>query len=420
MTTETRPPPQRIAVVGAGPAGLSLALFLQRALPTTTQLTILEARERSAADGGYLALAPNALHVLDQLNLYERLLPQGCAYEEIRLYSARNFGVIGTVLNGSREKYGYPALRISRHTVRQTLLEEVLGKGLQIRFGTKVMKVEETGNVVKLNLGEAGVEEFDVVIGADGIHSRVRQLISGKEPTFSGQVGVGGGGLQRDVVGEDLHLPCMLLGKTNGFMIMPTTADGQSLSCFATVEMEPRSREGWAAMGEDKEGLKRVLVDGHCGPDTEWPEIVKKVCREGKAETLTVWPHFHAPALETWMTSSSRVILMGDAAHAMPPTGGQGAAQAFEDAASLACVFAQSADGDAFGRNVKSWQEVRLERCRKIKAFTAKGGEMRRSTPSAFQQIVKEWAMWLWMLCNDGGFSWVYAHQEQGPKVKKV
>lgn len=428
MSTPTSPPTtpfQRIAIVGGGLAGLALSLFVRRVLPaSTSQITILEARPSDALDGGYLALAPNALHVLDQLGIYQQLLKQGCAYEEIRIYSARSLKTIGTVLNGSHAKYGYPALRVPRGVVRGMLMKEVLSKesNVDVRYGVKVEAVEDkSGDKAGVRVKTAaGWEEYDLVIGADGIHSRVRRLLSEKEPTFSGQVGIGGGAMPRDIVPKDLHLPFMMLGKSNGFMAMPTSHDGSTISCFANVEMENKSREGWAEMGDAKDDLKKRLVDGHCGPNSEWPELVQRICRESKPESLTVWPHFHAPVLDTWLTSSNRVILLGDAAHAMPPTGGQGAAQAFEDVASLACVIGNSADGAAFDRHVRQWESTRRKRCSKIKAFTTRGGDLRRGTPSKFQQMVKEWVMWafMWWKGADGGLSWVYSHREPGPKAK--
>jgi 2-polyprenyl-6-methoxyphenol hydroxylase-like FAD-dependent oxidoreductase len=421
MATSPSPKPRNIAIVGAGLGGLALALFLHRSNPSLS-LTILELRPQSATDGGFLALAPNALHVLNQLGLYESLLPHGYAYEELRFYSARNLSVLGRFLNGSREKFGYPALRIERHTVRQTLIKAVLASGIPIRFETKVTSVREnlSNHSVSLELANGSEESYDLVIGADGIHSRIRQLISTVQPTYSGQVGLGGGKIPRSSIDPDIYLPAMFMGKSNGFAIMPTTADGATVSCFATLEMEPRLREEWADVGRDKEGLKEMLVEKHCGEGSEWPEVIQRACREGKVESFAIWPFFNAPVLESWSTPSARVVLLGDAAHAMPPTGGQGAAQALEDAASLARSIIASSGSSSLQENIQTWQAERQERVRKIKAFTSKGGDMRKASASTLQQIVKEWAIWLWMwwVGKEGGLGWAYEHREEGPKVE--
>jgi 2-polyprenyl-6-methoxyphenol hydroxylase-like FAD-dependent oxidoreductase len=416
MTTQPSSTPKNIAIVGAGLGGLALSLFLRNASPILS-ITILELRRQDAKDGGYLALAPNALYVLDQLGLYEQLLPRGCAYEDFRFYSARNLSVLGDFLNGSKEKFGYPALRIERHIVRQTLLRAVMDAGIPVRSETKVTSVSESSSQVSLVLNNDKEEKYDVVIGADGIHSRIRQLISKVDPTYSGQVGLGGGRVPRSSLDADLHLPAMFIGRSNGFGMMPTTSDHQTISCFATLEMPARSREEWAELAKDKEGLKRMLVEKHCGPNSEWPQVVQRACREGKVDSFAIWPFFHAPVLDSWSTPSARVILIGDAAHAMPPTGGQGAAQALEDAASLARTLTSGFSSES---SIQAWQRERRERVKKIKAFTSKGGDMRKSSASTLQQVVKEWAIWLWMwwIGKEGGLGWVYEHKEKGPSME--
>ena len=307
-------PPRSIAIIGAGLAGLSLTLLLSRiTIPTASRslhITILESRPRNAADGGYLALAPNALHVLDQLGLYEKLLPQGYAYEDLEFVSARNLGYIGLVNNGGYKQYGYPALRISRGAVRGCLLDAVErlskrtkkegGVQVEMRFEAKVAAVEEVEKEGKVNVKLAGGEmlAFDAVIGADGIHSKVRSVVDPnvKEPEYSGMVGIGGGKLNiKDVMasGPNVHLPVMVLGRSNAFAMMPTVADGSEVSCFATLELPERDRKGWASLGADNEELKRIMVERHCasaGEQTEWPTLVTDAVQNGKADSLTLWP----------------------------------------------------------------------------------------------------------------------------------
>ena len=97
----------------------------------------------------------------------------------------------------------------------------------------------------------------------------------------------------------------------------------------------------------------------------------------------------------------------------MPPTGGQGAAMAFEDALSLADTLASLATKESSPRNnLEQWQATRQARVKKILAFTSKGGDMRKSSVGTFQQIFKEWAMWAYFLWvgEDAGLSWIYEY----------
>lgn len=93
---------------------------------------------------------------------------------------------------------------------------------------------------------------------------------------------------------------------------------------------------------------------------------------------------------------------------------------AFEDAASLAMAFSRSSGAAELNEQISEWQVARQARVRKIKAFTAQGGDMRRATPSVFQQVMKEWAMWayFWVKGKDSGLAWVYEHKEECPGGK--
>lgn len=137
-------------------------------------------------------------------------------------------------------------------------------------------------------------------------------------------------------------------------------------------------------------------------------------------------------------------MVIGDAAHALPPTGGQGAAMAFEDGSSLADALSyafspssssSSDDTIVFDPSVlQHWQSHRQARIKRITAFTHRGGDMRREVRSTFAQILREWVMWLmlwWINLNGIGkrMGWIYAYRVEewrdgllapvGPSVKQ-
>jgi 2-polyprenyl-6-methoxyphenol hydroxylase-like FAD-dependent oxidoreductase len=104
----------------------------------------------------------------------------------------------------------------------------------------------------------------------------------------------------------------------------------------------------------------------------------------------------------------------------MPPTGGQGASQAFEDALTLADVLNVLNSKESTPKEIVSrWQVVRQERVKKILAFTKSGGDMRKSSVSTFQQIVKEWMMWAYMLWigPSAGLGWIYEYDTAKPGI---
>jgi len=250
------------------------------------------------------------------------------------------------------------------------------------------------------------------LIGADGIHSRVRaHLQPNATPTFSGQLGVGGS-LSRSQLppsAQSVYMPCLVLGKLNSFMFMPCNYTGDRVGCFVTVDGEDRSRDEWGKLQNDKAALYKALQSHH--ESEEWPEIVHAASKNIDLETLTLWPYYKVPELDSWSSKSGRIIVIGDASHAMPPTGGQGAAMAFEDALTLAdALNAVKSKESTLRETLSHWQSIRQARIKKILAFTSKSGDMRKHSVSPFQQLVKEWAMWIYFLWvgQDGGLSWVY------------
>ncbi|EXJ77621.1 hypothetical protein A1O3_09849 [Capronia epimyces CBS 606.96] len=371
----------KVIIVGSGLAGPVAALALQR---LNIASKIFELRSGTAFEGGNIALAPNALRVLDQL--------------------------------GVQKRYGYKALRISRGIVRQTLLEAVHERGIELRYNSRLVDVRETAqSTVIATFADGHIEEADFLIGADGIHSRVRTYLDPTSiPRFSGQMGVGGT-LPLSKLPEsyrDMYMPCLILGKLNSLLLMPCTNSGDRVGVAATVEAQDRTREGWAQLQNDKEGIYTELQSHH--ENDSWPEVVHVACRDIEPSSLSIWPFFQLPELDSWTSHSNKVIVIGDAAHAMPPTGGQGAAMAFEDAITLADTLAliDGKDEDP-AESVKQWQTDRRERTKKILQFTSTGGNMRKSSVSTYKQIIKEWVMWAYFLWvgKEARTSWIYEYE---------
>ncbi|KIY01055.1 uncharacterized protein Z520_03721 [Fonsecaea multimorphosa CBS 102226] len=407
----------KVIIIGSGLAGPAMALALHR---HGISCKVFDLRDEAAFDGGFVALAPNALRALDRIGVYDRVRTQGWNYEEFRFLSSRNLSRIATVLNGSVDKYGYKAVRVSRGIVRQTLVDALRQRDIELHLDSKCVQIQETDHDTVIATFEDGrTEEADFLVGADGIHSRVRRHLEPTAvPTFSGQLGVGGS-LARTKLqqqpGREMYMPCLILGKLNSFMFMPCTYTGDRVSCFATVEAGDRSREEWATLQNDEQALYKMLQSHH--ENETWPEIVRVASQGVDMSSLSLWPYYKVPELTSWSSASSRVMVIGDAAHAMPPTGGQGAAMAFEDALTLADTLALLLPDKKESQRhqdhlLEQWQTLRKDRVKKILAFTSKGGDMRKSSPSTLQQIVKEWVMWAYFLFigEDAGLSWIYEY----------
>ncbi|KPI45752.1 6-hydroxynicotinate 3-monooxygenase [Cyphellophora attinorum] len=393
-----------VAIIGAGIAGPTLALHLQSHPSITT--TIYEARPHgSIEEGQHISLAPNALRVLSHIGVSAKLNAIGNSYEELGLRNAAA-SKIAEFDNGSVDRYGFTAMRIHRRHVARVLVEECEQRGVRMRWGVKLKGlVEREDGRVEMRFAEAdgkGVKEVaDLVVGADGLHSVVREYVNpGSESVFEHMLGVTGY-LQRSELGalvEGVQLPSHFIGK-NGFMaIMPSDVAGEEIGFFSTMEFpQERTRGEWRALYDDKEQIRQILKDRFNAAEG-WCDLVSGVCEVSKAQTLCSWPFFIAPPMPRWRSSSDRVIILGDAAHAMIPTGGLGASLALEDAECLSQTIRSWTDAkldrQALHSRMEKWEAHRRERLALVQDFTNKNRWMRAAGGTWAFQYLKEWFMW--------------------------
>ena len=124
-----------------------------------------------------IALAPNAVRVLQHVGVYHKLRDEGCSYEQLAILNAHG-QQLGRLLNGSEKYYNYAALRIHRAKVAKALLEECEEQGVDVNYGMKLTGIEENATGTKLNFDNGQTAEADFTVGADGIYSQVRPYVS--------------------------------------------------------------------------------------------------------------------------------------------------------------------------------------------------------------------------------------------------
>lgn len=322
--------------------------------------------------------------------------------------------------NGSEKEYNFKALRIRRHLVRDALVEECQKRDIEIKFGMRCIGIEhetDTGATVAFQNGEK--VEADFVVGADGIHSHIRDFIAKDcKPVFSGMHGIGGT-INRKALPSQINqmpLPCFVMAQEGMFAMMPTTPAGDEIGFFVTTFRPDRSRAEWDALSRDKDELSRMLKQ-HCHGN--FPELIKGIPEQTSPKALTSWPHFQVPTLESYVSPiHHRVILIGDAAHAIPPTGGQGAAMAMEDAQTLAYALARCAtpaNNQSQADVLSKWERQRLARIRDVYAFTRRGGDSRKSSAGWVSSSIKEWGMWAVFMWwgPSGGLGWLYSYRAE-------
>jgi 2-polyprenyl-6-methoxyphenol hydroxylase-like FAD-dependent oxidoreductase len=229
------------------------------------------------------------------------------------------------------------------------MLKECEREGVKIVFEKEFVGLEEDGGKVKLSFKDGDTVNVDVAVGADGLRSRVGEFVDKEaKAAYVGTMLIYGNipaeKLDAQIAKTEtkLSMPSMMFGKDGSFSIWPTDPDAQETGFFVNVVLPDRSREEWKKISDNKECLKKMLEKSFC--HGAWHEQVQVMYREAPAEELTTWPMNMVPRLTSWSSASGKVILMGDAAHTITPSGGQGGAMAFEDAETLAYAISKFSD----------------------------------------------------------------------------
>lgn len=349
-----------VAIIGTGFAGLALALALHQQQITCT---LYESRSGPLNLGGAVMLSPNALKVLSALGVYDRLQSKGYNFSTLVFRDASGQET-ETQEFGGKEKYGFDALRIYRYELIDELLLIIKEKGVKIEFGKKFVRVfEENVHGVKWEFADGTQGSASLLVGADGIHSTVRKyLYPDIEPIFTGMSGITAAVPTSQLkLPAGFHIPVTFTSGQGAFVIAPQKPDGSEVLIGKQRITEDRDRVGWTDLLANKEDLVKFLQQ-----DSElYPQIVANAVSHIPHDKINVWPFYLVPKLDRWASAQCRVIILGDAAHAIPPTAGQGINQAFEDVYMFALLLGQAEkikieDGLVF------WQTYRQDRVDKV------------------------------------------------------
>ncbi|PVI00653.1 kynurenine 3-monooxygenase [Periconia macrospinosa] len=315
-------------------------------------------------------LSPNALRVLDSLGVFQKV--RANSYEFDRFIFKNVEGETTDVYYfGSKEQYGYPALRVERKLLLDTLTAMVTERGVEIAYSqgfTRVISESSTDQSVTFELDDGTVRTSSLLVGADGIHSEVRKYIFPDcAPIYSGFTAINCTVPRSALrIPKDYELPATVLGPPGAFLLVPQKPGGTELLIGSQMRMQERTRQGWTALRTNKQGLLDTLNN----TKDQWPDIVQSALEAAPVENMGIWPFYTIPALPHWASEASLVVLLGDAAHAVPPTAGQGVNQAFEDAATLAALLVKLSRETTLNKALRWWQSYRQARVDKVLELT--------------------------------------------------
>ena len=244
---------QNIAIIGAGIGGLALALGLHS---KNIPCTIYEQSPESGRFSGAIMLSPKSLRILDSYGVYERTRSNGWSFESADVKTPAGQTTDRYFL-GSQKLFGYKALRIYRNVFVTELQAVVKERGVPIVFDTKYPHVVvESQHGVRIAFKDSTEVSALLLIGADGIHSRVRGYVApGIEPIYNGIVSiVGAVKRSKSVILSDATIPGPLMygGKAGSFVLAPQDVDGSTLMAGTQKKYPMQDREGWARLASNK------------------------------------------------------------------------------------------------------------------------------------------------------------------------
>lgn len=352
----------RIAIIGAGIGGLTSAALLQR---RGHDVHVYEQAKQFARVGAGIQQSANAVKVLRELGLEDKL--RAIAFQPVSWNNREwDTGAVKYELPLGAEfeaRYGAPYLLLHRGDLHAALFGAVAPD--RIHNGMSLTGLAASDEGVELSFADGRTEHADAVIGADGVHSRVREWMQGPDaPRFTGRVAYRTTFPSSLLKGVQIDDCTKWWGPDRHIVIYYITPNRDELYFVTSLPESEWRNESWSAKG-DLNQLRAAFAGFHPQVQTvlaACPEVYK-------------WALYERDPLPYW--SKGRVVLMGDACHPMVPYMAQGAATAIEDAAVLArCLDESERIEDAFA----SFEATRKERTSQIQLTSHRNQWMSKRT----------------------------------------
>ena len=317
-------------VIGAGIGGMAAAIALRRA---GLDVSLFEQTIAQREVGAGIQISPNASRLLGRYGLSDAMARVAVRPSAIVFRRWQDGRVLGREELGEsmESQYGAPYYHFHRADLIN-LLAEAFGPG-NIELGRRLVDIKQDESGVTAYFQDGTSERGDLLIGADGIHSRTREHLFGEEkPRFSGQIAYRGLAPAERVAHLGLPLDVTNWVGPGGHFVHYYVSAGRFLNFVAVSEEATWTREQWSDRGSISDAAKNYE-----GWHPQIATILTAVDETFK------WALFDRNPLSEW--TWGRVALLGDACHPMLPFMAQGAAQAIEDGATLAACLKNTGCG---------------------------------------------------------------------------
>lgn len=360
-----------VLIVGGGIGGLCLALALR---DRGIAVEIVEIKQEWTVYGVGIIQQSNVVRAMAQLGLVNRYLAAAFPFENVGIYNPFDGQRLALIPGKRLAGPEYPAnLGISRPALHDILTGEARERGTLVRLGVTVDRIHQSDDAVEVSFTDGTTGTFDLVVGADGIYSRVRAIVFGEQfhPRFTGQ-SVWRHNFPRH---PDIDHLAAFNGPNGSAGLVPLS---QTLMYMYLTSSEP----GNPRMASDHlHTLMRQRLSSFGGLIGELRDTISDpVCVVYKPMEVIFMP-------DPWF--NGRVLLIGDAAHSTTPHLGQGAGMAIEDAVVLGEELTGAGTIDD---QLKRFMRRRFPRCEYIVRASESVGEIQMSgaKPGAEMAIVQE------------------------------
>jgi salicylate hydroxylase len=350
----------KVAVVGGGIGGLVLALAMRE---RGISIEVYEQADELREIGAAVALSANGTRELRRLGLGEQIESVSVVPSALVIRRWNSGEVIADHPMGRdgiyEATFGAPYYGVHRVALLQALADRLADEG--VNLGRRCVGVDERDSGAELQFADGSSATADVVVGADGVHSVMRRHVVGEvRGRFSGTVGYRGLVPVEAMPSLPDPTPLQFWAGPRRHLLHYAIDGGRTINFLAVVRAPEWTADTW--MEECEVG---DAVDAYAG----WHPAVTEMV--GATDVGARWALFDLAPLERWHTD--RVVLMGDAAHAMVPHQGQGANQTIEDAIALADCLA--ADDD-LASALRHYEESRRKRTARVQRWSRRAADL--------------------------------------------
>lgn len=355
--------PRKITIVGGGIGGMTAATALAQA---GFSVNLLETASAFGEIGAGVTLSPNAMKGLDYIGVCEEVAASGMEPSKQRVQHWQDGRILAQMERAdARTKYGAPYVTIHRADLHEILVRSASKAGAQLQTAAAVSHIEGTTAI----LVDGRTIEGDIVIGADGLKSVVRKLFEPIQAHYTGHVA------WRSLVA--VEGPLKFLAEWPGIHIGPErmiarypVRGGKLLNIVFFARQTGWNEDGWT-IPADPESLFSIYAG--------WCDEVQAMIGAARKEPMFKWAINARRPLRQW-SKDGNVVLLGDAAHAMTPFLGHGAACAIEDAIVLARALENSSDS---AEGLLRYVEARHERASFIQSESNANADRMQQADSA-------------------------------------